>query len=144
MDAYIVKGTALANMDKMSDAIKTLNDAVVRCGDEYFSYFQLRIFHFNSKDNKMAAHHLRKAIEIDATHSSAFLLYAYALNDLDQWVQSFLCIPFLFIVGAQYRKIRRCFRLRIFGYIRCQTRPGSVRLTPEDGMIGNGCIRIYN
>ena len=133
MDAYIVKGTALANMDKMSDAIKTLNDAVVRCGDEYLLHFNLGLCYFNSKDNKMAAHHLRKAIEIDATHSSAFLLYAYALNDLDQWVQSFYAFHFFLLLEPNTERSKDAFS-EMLDILNAKLEPGSVRLTPEDGI----------
>lgn len=133
MDAYIVKGTALANMDKMSDAIKTLNDAVVRCGDEYLLHFNLGLCYFNSKDNKMAAHHLRKAIEIDATHSSAFLLYAYALNDLDQWVQSFYAFHFFLLLEPNTERSKDAFS-EMLDILNAKLELGSVRLTPEDGI----------
>lgn len=133
VDAYIVKGTALANMNKMNEAIKTLNEAIVRCGDEYLLHFNLGLSYFNNKDNKMAAYHLRKAIEIDATHASAFLLYAYALNDLDQWVQSFYAFHFFLLLEPNTERSKDAFG-EMVDILNMKLEPGSIRLTPEDGI----------
>ena len=76
MDAYIVRGTAFADMNNNNEAIKVFTEAVERCGDEYLLLFNLGLCYFNNKDYRTASQHLRKAIEIDPTHSSAFLLYA--------------------------------------------------------------------
>lgn len=136
MDAYIIKGTAQANMDKINDAIKTLNEGVSRCGDEYLLHFNLGLCYFNSKDNKMAAFHLRKAIEIDATHSSAFLLYAYALNDLDQWVQSFYAFHFFLLLEPNTERSKDAFG-EMYDILNAKLEQGSVRLAPEDGIDRN-------
>jgi tetratricopeptide (TPR) repeat protein len=131
VDAYIVKGTALANMNKMNEAIKTLNEAITRCGDEYLLHFNLGLSYFNNKDNKMAVFHLRKAIEIDATHASAFLLYAYALNDLDLWVQSFYAFHFFLLLEPNTERSKDAFG-EMFDILNARLEPGSERLTPED------------
>lgn len=109
MDAYIVKGTALANQNKIADAINTLNEAVEKCGDEYLLHFNLGLCYFNGKNNEMAAQHLRKAIEIDATHASSFLLYAYALNDLGKWVQSFYSFHFFLLLEPNTERSKDAF-----------------------------------
>lgn len=109
VDAYIVKGTALANKGKLNEAIKLLNDAVDRCGDEYLLHFNLGLCYFNNKNNKMAVNHLRKAIEIDATHASAFLLYGYALNDLGLWVQSFYSFHFFLLLEPNTARSKDAF-----------------------------------
>ncbi len=109
MDAYIVKGTALANQNKIADAINTFNEAVEKCGDEYLLHFNLGLSYFNGKNNEMAIRHLQKAIEIDATHASAFLLYAYALNDMGRWVQSFYSFHFFLLLEPNTERSKDAF-----------------------------------
>ncbi len=131
MDAYIVKGTALANQGKTGDALKLLNEALAKCGDEYLIHFNLGLCYFNNKNNGMAAQHLRKAIEIDATHASAFLLYAYALNDLGQWVQSFYAFHFFLLLEPNTARSKDAFS-EMLDIINAKLEPGSDKLGPED------------
>jgi tetratricopeptide (TPR) repeat protein len=133
MDACIVKGTALANQDKTGEALKILNEAIEKCGDEYLLHFNLGLCYFNNKDNRMAVQHLRKAIEIDATHSSAFLLYAYALNDLGRWVQSFYAFHFFLLLEPNTERSKDAFG-EMFDIINAKIDSGSEKLSPEDGV----------
>jgi tetratricopeptide (TPR) repeat protein len=133
MDAYIVKGTALANMDKMDDAIKTLNEAVVRCGNEYLLHFNLGLCYFNNKNNPMAISHLRKAIEIDATHSSAFLLYGYALNDMGRWLQSFYAFHFFLLLEPNTERSKDAFS-EMMDILNAKLETGSENLLMEEGV----------
>ncbi len=133
MDAYIVKGTALANQGKTADALRLLNEALEKCGDEYLIHFNLGLCYFNNKDNKMAVQHLRKAIEIDATHASAFLLYAYALNDLGRWVQSFYSFHFFLLLEPNTGRSKDAFG-EMYDIINAKIDTGSDRLSPEDGV----------
>lgn len=133
MDAYIVKGTALANQGKTGDALRLLNEALEKCGDEYLIHFNLGLCYFNNKDNKMAVQHLRKAIEIDATHASAFLLYAYASNDLGRWVQSFYSFHFFLLLEPNTARSKDAFG-EMYDIINAKLEKGSDKLSPEDGV----------
>lgn len=133
MDAYIVKGTALANQDKMGEAIRLLKEALEKCGDEYLLHFNLGLCYFNNKDNEMAVQHLRKAIEIDATHASAFLLYAYALNDLERWIQSFYAFHFFLLLEPNTERSKDAFA-EMYDIINAKIEPGSPKLSLEEGV----------
>lgn len=133
VDAYIVKGTALADQNKLDEAIKVFNEALERCGDEYLLHFNLGLSYFNKKDNKMAILHLRKAIEIDATHSSAFLLYAYALNDTGRWLQGFYSFHFFLLLEPNTERSKDAFG-EMMDIISSRIEPESDRLLPEDGV----------
>ena len=109
MDAYIVKSTALAQTNKLDLSIQLLNEAIDRCGDSYLLHFNLGLSYFNKLNNRLAIHHLRKAIEIDATHPSAFLLYAYALNDSGKWVQSFYAFHFFLFLEPNTERSKEAF-----------------------------------
>ncbi|WP_165020554.1 MULTISPECIES: tetratricopeptide repeat protein [unclassified Dysgonomonas] len=133
VDAYTVKGTALADMDKTDDAIKLFSEALVRCGDEYLLHFNLGLCYFNTKNNQMAVQHLRKAIEIDATHSSAFLLYAYALSDADRWIQSFYSFHFFLLLEPNTQRSKDAFA-EMYDIIATKLPANAPQLTPEDGI----------
>lgn len=133
MDAYIVKGTALAKQDRIGEAIRLLKEALEKCGDEYLLHFNLGLCYFNNKDNQMAVQHLRKAIEIDATHASAFLLYAYALNDLGRWVQSFYSFHFFLLLEPNTERSKDAFG-EMYDIINAKIEIGSPKLSPEDGV----------
>lgn len=133
MDAYIVKSSALAKQNKINDAITLLNEALEKCGDEYLLHFNLGLSYFNNKNNRMAVQHLRKAIEIDATHASAFLLYAYALNDLEQWVQSFYSFHFFLLLEPNTERSRDAFS-EMYDIINAKIDDGSSKLGLEEGI----------
>ncbi|MFV0418748.1 MAG: tetratricopeptide repeat protein [Dysgonomonas sp.] len=133
VDAYIVKGTALAKQDRIGEAIRLLKEALEKCGDEYLLHFNLGLCYFNNKDNEMAVQHLRKAIEIDATHASAFLLYAYALNDLGRWIQSFYSFHFFLLLEPNTERSKDAFG-EMYDIINAKLEVGSSKLSPEEGV----------
>lgn len=133
MDAYVVKATALAKQNKVDDAINLLNEALSKCGDEYLLHFNLGLSYFNTGDNQKALQHLQKAIEIDATHSSAFLLYAYVLNDLDQWVQSFYAFHFFLLLEPNTERSRDAFG-EMYDIINTRLEDGSSKFGLENGI----------
>ncbi|NDV79130.1 tetratricopeptide repeat protein [Dysgonomonas sp. 511] len=133
MDAYIVKSTAYANQGKYNDAIKLLNEALDRCGDEYLLHFNLGLSYFNKKENRMAVRHLRQAIQIDATHSSAFLLYAYALNDMGRWVQSFYSFHFFLLLEPNTARSKDAFA-EMMDILNASLEEAPDKLTQEEGI----------
>lgn len=133
MDAYIVKSSALAQTDKLDQSIQLLNEALERCGDSYLLHFNLGLSYFNRMNNRLAIHHLRKAIEIDATHSSAFLLYAYALNDSGKWVQSFYAFQFFLFLEPNTNRSADAFS-EMYEILTTQRTENSDDLLSEDGI----------
>lgn len=133
IDAYCVKSSALAELNKVEQSVKLLNEAIDRCGDEYLLHFNLGISYFKLKNLKMSISHLRKAIEIDTTHPSAFLLYSYALSDSDKWVQSFLSFHFFLLLEPNTERSKDAFG-EMYDILTQNLSPESERLTPEDGV----------
>jgi len=133
MDAYIVKGTALANQDKLAEAINTLNEALEKCGDEYLLHFNLGLSYFNGKNSREAVRHLRKAIEIDATHASAFLLYAYALSDMGRWVQSVYSFHFFLLLEPNTERSKDAFG-EMFDLLNANLDNEPSKLNMEEGL----------
>lgn len=133
VDAYCVKSSALADLNKVNDAIKLLNEAIERCGDEYLLHYNLGLSYFKIKNLKFALAHLRKAIEVDTTHPSSFLVYAYALNDSDKWVQSFLAFHFFLFLEPNTPRSKDAFA-EMLDMITAKIPANSAKLLPEDGI----------
>ena len=133
VDAYIVKSSALAEMNKIDQSIQLLNDALIRCGDEYLLYFNLGLCYFNKKDYNQVIFNLRKAIEIDATRSSAFLLYAYALNDTGRWLQSFYSFHFFLLLEPNTQRSKEAFG-EMFDMLTADIPANDERLSYENGV----------
>lgn len=133
IDAYCVKSSALSEMNKQDQAIKLLNEALERCGDEYLLHYNLGLSYFKAKNLKLSIFHLQKAIEIDTTHPSAFLLYAYVLSDSERWVQSFLAFHFFLLLEPNTDRSKDAFG-EMYDIISQKIPNGSSLLTPEDGI----------
>lgn len=133
VDAYCVKSTALADMNKIPQAVKLLNEAIERCGDEYLLHYNLGLSYFKMKNLNLSILHLQKAIEIDTTHPSAFLLYAYVLNDSDRWIQSFLTFHFFLLLEPNTDRSKDAFG-EMFDLISKKIPANSPLLAPEDGV----------
>lgn len=133
VDAYVVKSSVLAKTNKIDQSIKLLNEALERCGEEYLLYYNLGLTYFNKNDNQMALSNLRKAIEIDATHPSAILLYAYTLNDADRWVQSFYAFHFFLLLEPNTDRSKDAFN-EMYDIITTKLSNNSPRLGMEDGI----------
>lgn len=133
VDAYIVKSSALAETNKIDQSIQLLNDALIRCGDEYLLYFNLGLCYFNKKDYNQAIFNLRKAIEIDATRSSAFLLYAYALNDTGRWLQSFYSFHFFLLLEPNTQRSKEAFS-EMYDILSADIPANDERLSSENGV----------
>ncbi|NDV68181.1 tetratricopeptide repeat protein [Dysgonomonas sp. 25] len=132
-DAYIVKSTALAQTNKMDESIQLLNEALEKCGDTYLLHFNLGLSYFNKRDNKMAIDHLQKAIEIDATHASAFLMYAYALSDSDKWIKSIYAFHFFLLLEPNTERSKEAFA-EMYDLLSADIPADSPKMQPEDGV----------
>lgn len=133
VDAYCVKSSALADMNKLPQSIKLLNEALERCGDEYLLHYNLGLLYFKAKDTKLSIYHLQKAIEIDTTHPSAFLLYAYALSDSGRWIQSFMSFQFFLLLEPNTDRSKDAFG-EMYDIISQKLPDNSPLLTKEDGV----------
>lgn len=131
VDAYVVKSTALAESNKVDEAIQLLNEALVKCGDEYLLYFNLGISYFNQGQKNLAMTHLRKAIEIDATRPSALLLYAYSLSDTGRWIQSIYAFHYFLFLEPNTQRSKDAFD-ELYGLMTAEL--SGDKLEYEDGI----------
>lgn len=107
--AYAVKSEALAEMDSVDKAIEILHEGLERFGDDYLLNFNLAINFYKTGDIDKTLQFVKKAIDLDKSHSGAFLLYAYALSDKGLWVQSILSFQMFLLLEPDTRRSKNAF-----------------------------------
>lgn len=133
VDAYCVKSTALADMNKFDQSIKLLNEALERCGDQYSLHYNLGLSYFKNNNLDLSIYHLEKAIVLDTGHPSACLLYAYVLNDSNQWVKSFLAFHFFLLLEPNTDRSKEAFE-EMYHIITRKYDSDPSSLSDEDGI----------
>lgn len=133
VDAYVVKGTALAAQKKMDEAIALFTKGIAECGEEYLLLYNMGLTQYNKGNTTLALSNLRKAIEKDATHAGAFLAYAYALNDAGKWVQSFYSFHFFLLLEPNTKRSAKAFE-ELYQIIDTQRSDGDAKLGIQDGI----------
>lgn len=122
--AYAVKSEALAEMDRVDDAIALLQEGLSKHGEGYVLHFNTALNYYKKGETNKALEHVSRAIDLDKTHSGAFLLYAYVLNDKGMWVQSILSFQMFLLLEPDSRRSKNAFEemLQVM-QIRKQTEP---------------------
>ena len=75
IDAYNVKSSALAGLNKYADAIVLLKDALKKCGDDYMLNYNLGLSYFKSHDSANAVIYLEKSIDEKVGYPESYFLY---------------------------------------------------------------------
>ena len=96
--AHITKGSALSNLGKTKQAIKTFNDAIKKFGDNYLVYFNLGITYFNTHDNKNAETAFINAITNNPNHNSSHITLAFTEMRLNNRVQAILSLYYFLLL----------------------------------------------
>ena len=107
--AYGVKSESLAEMGKVDDAIKLLEEALRKNGDDYYLHFNLALNYFNKGDLDKTILHVDKALGLNKSQSGAYLLSAYALNDKHIWVQSILSFHIFLLMEPDSHRSKNAF-----------------------------------
>lgn len=107
--AYAVKSEALVEMDRLDEAISLLHEGLGKYGDEYLLHFNMAVNYYKKDDMDKTLEHIKKAIDLDKSHSGAFLLYAYALNNSGLWVQSILSMQMFLLLEPDSQRSKNAF-----------------------------------
>ncbi|NLI99993.1 MAG: tetratricopeptide repeat protein [Bacteroidales bacterium] len=107
--AYAVKSEALAELERVNEAIEVLQKGLDIHGDEYLLHFNMALNYYKKGNTDKTMEHVKRAIDVDKTHSGAFLLYAYALNDKGLWVQSILSFQMFLLLEPDSRRSKNAF-----------------------------------
>lgn len=107
--AYAVKSEALAEMDSVDKAIELLYEGLEKNGEDYLLNFNLAINFFKKGDIDKTLEFVKKAIDLDKSHSGAFLLNAYALNEKGLWVQSILSFQMFLLLEPDSKRSKNAF-----------------------------------
>ena len=107
--AYAVKSESLAEMKKVDEAIELLKEGLEKNGDNSLLHFNLALNYFNKGETDKTLEHVATAIDIDKTHSGAFLLNAYTLRDKGMWVQSLLSFQMFLLLEPDSKRSKNAF-----------------------------------
>ena len=107
--AYGVKSESLAEMGKVDEAIKLLEEALRKNGDDYNLHFNLALNYFNKGDLDKTIQHVDYALNLNKSQSGAYLLSAYALNDKQIWVQSILSFHIFLLMEPDSHRSKNAF-----------------------------------
>lgn len=107
--AYAVKSEALAGLNRVDEAIALLKEGLEKHGDEYLLHFNMALNYYKRGNTDKTLEHLKRAIDLDKTHSGAFLLNAYALNDKGLWIQSILSFQMFLLLEPDSRRSKNAF-----------------------------------
>ncbi|RNC65379.1 lipopolysaccharide assembly protein LapB [Proteiniphilum sp. X52] len=124
--AYAVKSEALAGLDKVDEAIALLQEGLIKNGDEFLLHFNLALNYYKRGDIDKTLKHVKKAIDLDKSHSGAFLLNAYALNDSGLWVQSILSFQMFLLLEPDSKRSKSAFE-EMLNIMRVKTAEGPVQ-----------------
>ncbi len=107
--AYAVKSEALAELNRVDEAIELLREGLEKHGDEYLLHFNMALNYYKKGDTDNTLEHLKRAIDLSKTHSGAFLLNAYALNDIGLWIQSILSFQMFLLLEPDSHRSKNAF-----------------------------------
>ncbi len=107
--AYAVKSEALAEMGQVDEAIQLLYEGLDKIGDDYLFHFNLALNFFKKGEVDKTVEHVKRAIDLDKSHSGAFLLNAYALNDIGSWVYSILSFQMFLLLEPDSKRSKNAF-----------------------------------
>ncbi len=109
VDAYNVKGSALAGLQKYSDAITLLKDALKKCGDDYLLHYNLGLSYFKNHDSANGIIYLEKSIDEKVNYSESYFLYAYALSDQNRWIEALLAFDSFLLLDPDDERSKDVF-----------------------------------
>ncbi len=107
--AYAVKSEALMETDRAAEAIALLQEGLEKYGDAYLLHFNLALNYFKQGDSEKAMNHVKRAIDLNKSHSGAFLLNAYLLKDKGLWVQSILSFQMFLLLEPDSERSKNAF-----------------------------------
>ncbi|MDO5665446.1 MAG: tetratricopeptide repeat protein [Bacteroidia bacterium] len=107
--AYAVKSEAMAEMKQIDNAIALLQEGLMKNGDSYLLHFNIALNHYKKGDIDKTLKHVSRAIELDKTHSGAFLLNAYAQRDKGLWVRSIYSFQMFLLLEPDSKRSKNAF-----------------------------------
>ena len=107
--AYALKSELLLKKEKPEEAIELLQRGIETYGDEYTLHFNLGLNYYKQGEREKALTHVRRAIDLDKSHSGSFLLNAYLLKDIGLWVQSILSFQMFLLMEPDSERSKNAF-----------------------------------
>ncbi len=90
--AYVLKGSALDQLNKSEDAIKVYKKGIKAFPRNYLLHYNLALTYYTIKNFKEAEESLQNALQIKPLHSSSHLLLGYVMKEQGNRVKSLLAL----------------------------------------------------
>lgn len=92
LDAYNVKGGALAATGNYKGAIELLTEAEKSFGDDYLLNYNLGLSYYKINDDINAIKYLEKSINNRIDYPESYFIYAYALCNQKRWLEAYFVL----------------------------------------------------
>lgn len=107
--AYAIKSEALAEMDKIDEAIVLLEEGLTKNPNNDLLLFNLALNYYKKDDLTNTLENVQKAIDVNKSNAAAYLLNAYALNDSKLWVQGILSYQMYLLIEPNAARSKDAF-----------------------------------
>lgn len=107
--AYGVNSESLAKTGRVDQAIKILEEAIRKHGNDYYLHFNLALNYFSKGNLDKTIFHVDNALNLSKSQSGAYLLSAYSLADKDIWVQSILSFHVFLLMEPDSHRSKNAF-----------------------------------
>jgi tetratricopeptide (TPR) repeat protein len=111
LQAYVTKGSCLDYLGKTDESIRLFEQGIRKFGDHYLLYYNLGYDYYKLKNYEKAQEVFTKAIKSNPNHASSHLFLGFTMADLDQKVQSLLCLHYFLLLEPNSGRAKTAFSL---------------------------------
>ncbi|MBI3220725.1 MAG: tetratricopeptide repeat protein [Bacteroidetes bacterium] len=111
VQVYITKGSCLDYLGNTDESIKLFEKGIKQFGANHLLYYNLGYNYYKLKNYENAQEALLNAIKTKSDHASSHLLLGYVMNDLNQRVQSLLCLHYFLFLEPNSERAKVAYSL---------------------------------
>lgn len=109
LQAYVTKGSCLDYLGKTDESIRLFEEGIRKFGDHHLLYYNLGFNYYRLKNYEKAQEIFTKAVKANPAHASSHLLLGFTMEDLDQKVQSLLCLHYFLLLEPNSERAKTAF-----------------------------------
>lgn len=111
LGAFITKGSCLDIMERTEESIKVFQEGIKKFGNHYLLCYNLGFNYYNLKDYEKVEEPLIDAINNNLHHSSSHLLLGTVMSELNNSVQSLLCLHHFLLLEPNSARAKGAYDL---------------------------------
>jgi tetratricopeptide (TPR) repeat protein len=132
LPAYVTKGSCLDYMGRTDESISLFKKGLKKFGDHFLLYYNLGYNYYQIQDYEKARETLILSINTNSRHTSSHLLLGYLMNDMNNKVQSLLCLYYFLYLEPDSPRARQAYDLlqdQFTGHVeRDAEKPGQINI----------------